>query len=103
MGDVKVEDVTFNRATVSLLDARYEGGRVRARVHFTMADPTSSSPASASVKMPLQKAVALAPLPASASEGCQDENKAGIKAGGVRRPRIGIRSGDPPAFQPKKG
>ena len=38
VGDVKIDDINFARATVTLLQQKYEGVRVRARIHFTMAE-----------------------------------------------------------------
>ena len=43
LGDVKVDSVNFARAAVTLLDKKYEGCRVKARVHVTMADPVDGS------------------------------------------------------------
>jgi hypothetical protein len=43
VGDVKVDSVNFARAAVTLLDNRFEGCRVKARVHVTMADPAKGS------------------------------------------------------------
>lgn len=49
VGDVRVEDINFARAAVSLLDDKYKGGRVRARIHFTMAVHPGT------LRMPLKK------------------------------------------------
>lgn len=41
LGDVKVESINFARAAVTLMDKRFEGYAVKARVHVTMAEPVT--------------------------------------------------------------
>lgn len=43
VGDIKIDSVNFARAAVTLLDTKYQGCRVKARVHVTMADPVSGN------------------------------------------------------------
>ena len=51
VGDVRVENVNFARATVTLTGDKYRGSKVRARIHFTMAVQPSTP------RMPLQEPV----------------------------------------------
>jgi len=51
VGDVRVEDVNFARATVTLMNDKYKGAKVRARIHFTMAVQPSTP------RMPLKHPV----------------------------------------------
>lgn len=43
LGDIRIDSVNFARAAVTLLDKKFEGFRVKARVHVTMADPAKGS------------------------------------------------------------
>ena len=51
VGDVRVEDVNFARATVTLMGDKYKGAKIRARIHFTMAVQPSTP------RMPLEHPV----------------------------------------------
>jgi len=44
LGDVKVDSVNFARAAVTLLDKKFSGCAVKARVHVTMAETVDGSP-----------------------------------------------------------
>jgi len=50
IGDVKIEDLNFARAAVTLLNKKFEGANVKARIHMTMAKPVEGS----YVKMPIK-------------------------------------------------
>mmetsp|Transcript_18708 Transcript_18708/g.26359 ORF Transcript_18708/g.26359 Transcript_18708/m.26359 type:complete len:2041 (+) Transcript_18708:162-6284(+) len=39
IGDVMINDINFSRANVTLVNSKYEGNQIKARIHFTMAQP----------------------------------------------------------------
>jgi hypothetical protein len=41
LGDVKIESINFARAAVTLMDKKFEGCAIKARVHVTMAEPVN--------------------------------------------------------------
>lgn len=41
VGDVRVDNINFARAAVTMLDDRFRSSRIKARIHVTMADPIS--------------------------------------------------------------
>ncbi len=49
IGDVKIENINFARAAVTLLNKKFEGANVKARIHMTMAKPVRGS----YLKMPI--------------------------------------------------
>jgi hypothetical protein len=49
IGDIKIDDINFARAAVSLLDTKFLNARVKARVHMTMAKPIKGG----CLKMPI--------------------------------------------------
>jgi hypothetical protein len=46
LGDVKIESINFARAAVTLIDKKFEGHNIKARIHVTMAEPINGSPTS---------------------------------------------------------
>lgn len=53
VGDVRVDDMNFARAAVTLLDPKFSRNRIKARIHVTMADPLKKG---TDIHMPLTRA-----------------------------------------------
>lgn len=49
LGNVKIDDINFARAAVTILDEKFSGVRVKARIHVTMAKPVKGN----SFEMPI--------------------------------------------------
>ncbi len=46
VGKVEIIDIKFGRANVKLLDYRYDGGRAKTRIHFSLMKPSTSTKSS---------------------------------------------------------
>jgi ribosomal protein S1 len=53
VGDVKIDDINFARATVTILDEKFADSNVKARIHMTMANSLAED----DLKMPLTRMV----------------------------------------------